>query len=120
MAVPSEPITPSPADGATDVSVDLLKLDWANSTDADSYRVRIATASPPAYEIPVSLTSSEVTLAPLAAYINLSPGTKYYWQVTAIGAGAEETPSQIWSFTTKHKRNAGAIIAMAAAMRRNR
>ena len=122
MAVPSEPLTPSPANGATGVSTGLTKLDWADCTDAAGYRVRIATASPPTYEIPVSAIISEAKLAPLSQYINLVSGTKYYWQVVALSSDPEEATSlsQIWSFTTDSRESGPIVTIMAAAMRRRR
>ncbi len=82
--------SPTPADGATDVSRSVT-LTWRGS-GATSYDVRMGTSNPPTV-VATGLTSASYSPTPLLA------GTTYYWQIVASNSGGS-TPGPIWSFTT--------------------
>ncbi len=88
---PAKPSTPSPADQATQVSVD-ADLDWADAAWAASYDVYFDTVNPPATLIGNPTSSSW----PLST---LSYSTTYYWQVVARN-DLGTTAGPVWSFTT--------------------
>ena len=87
---PSVPINPSPADGATGVSL-ITILDWDDSIDAINYDVYFGATSPPPF---YGVTYSSDYYLPL-----LAAGTSYYWQVIAKN-GAGNTPGAEWDFST--------------------
>ncbi|HXN47204.1 MAG TPA: hypothetical protein VN893_11225, partial [Bryobacteraceae bacterium] len=81
----------APANGAVGVSW-TPTLSWTAASGATSYDVRFGTSSPPPLATNVTTTS----------YLpgTLTPGTTYYWQVTAKNGGGV-VPSATWSFTTQ-------------------
>ena len=92
-SLPSQAASPSPADGATDVSTD-ADLDWGNAYGATSYDVYFGTdPTPDAGEFQGNTTSSNWTLGPL------NESTTYYWQIDSKNA-CGTTTGQVWSFTT--------------------
>ena len=68
---PAAPSAPSPADGATDVSVQ-ADLDWADASGATSYDLYFGMSSPPSL---VGNTASSGWALP-----TLIANTTYYWQ----------------------------------------
>jgi subtilisin family serine protease len=90
-ATPNPPVNPTPADGATGVSI-TPQLDWDDSAGATSYEVYFGTASPP----PLSATTTESSYSPgILDYDRL-----YYWKVVAKnGYGGTDGPE--WSFRTE-------------------
>ena len=88
---PSVPAGPTPAAGATGVSL-TAPIAWTVSTNATQYDVAFGTTNPPAI---VASNQTVTTYQPAAR----TAGTKYYWQIVAKGAGGS-TSGAIWSFTT--------------------
>jgi hypothetical protein len=88
---PSAPASPSPANGATGVSV-TPTLTWS-AAGATSYNVAFGTANPPPV---VSNGQSQATFSPAAALAN---STTYFWRITAVN-GVGSTIGPLWSFTT--------------------
>jgi hypothetical protein len=87
---PGTPSSPSPSDGATDVSLD-TDLDWANASDATSYDVYFGTSpSPPYYG---STASSSYSLP------TLNDSTHYYWKIVAKN-DCGNTDGPVWDLTT--------------------
>jgi len=87
---PAAPGSPSPAAGATNVSV-TPTLAWSAS-GATTYDIRFGTANPP----PVAVAGQ--------AAASYAPGTlafttTYFWQIVAINT-AGTTTGPVWSFTT--------------------
>jgi len=94
---PYTPRWPSPADGATNVSID-TDLSWASGDpdpgDTATYDVYFGTAYPPPilqYEWPSTTYS-----LPELAY-----DTTYYWQIVARDGHGASTEGPIWHFTTQ-------------------
>ncbi|MCK6456017.1 MAG: chitobiase/beta-hexosaminidase C-terminal domain-containing protein [Phycisphaerae bacterium] len=100
---PSMPSGPSPANGATNVSIN-TQISILPSSGATSYDVYFGTGSPPPFV--GSFSSSSTSNAPL----NLSYNTSYYWKVVAKNsAGSMSGP--IWSFTTSNSSAGASIVA---------
>jgi len=87
--LPAAPSNPSPADGATYVSL-YADLDWDDSAGAISYGVYFGTSNP----LPClgNAASSDWLLD------TLDDQTTYYWQVVAKN-DAGNTPGPVWSFS---------------------
>lgn len=92
---PSAPTLDSPGNDATSVSTSLT-LDWNAVSDANSYRVQLATnsgfSSPIVDKNNLSQTQHSVS--------SLNYSTVYYWRVRAKNANGNSTWSDTWSFTT--------------------
>jgi hypothetical protein len=86
------PQNPYPADGASDIPLDIT-LDWDDVPDAISYDLYAGTGNPPALAA-AGLTESECPFA------GLDLGTTYYWFVVANKTCWEVSYSPLWSFTT--------------------
>ncbi len=91
LSAPTAPAGPTPASGATSVSL-TTTLSWAASTNATQYDVAFGATNPPAV---VSSNQTSTTYQPGA----LAAGTTYYWQIVAKGAGGS-TSGPVWSLTT--------------------
>lgn len=89
-ATPGRTAEPSPAVGATDVSV-TQALTWEGGLNTRSYRVYIGTTVDP----PLLLETPSLLLRG-----DLEPGTKYYWRVDSV-FGRRVTTGPTWSFTTE-------------------
>lgn len=88
--LPATPSGPSPANGATNQSIN-VDLDWADASGARSYDVYFGTStSPPWYGI---TDSSSFALPPLSC------STHYYWRVVAKSA-CGNTGGPVWDFVT--------------------
>jgi len=87
---PETPSNLSPANGASDVSLD-VDLDWEESSGASSYDVYFGTTSPPSYL--TSVTESYCDPGPLVAC------STYYWRIEARNDCGMK-PGEEWSFTT--------------------
>jgi hypothetical protein len=85
------PGAPSPADGATEVSVD-ADLEWSGIADATSYAVHFGT----------SRTAPLVGNTPGMTWqlSRLAYNTKYYWKIVAQTASIT-VEGPVWSFTTQ-------------------
>jgi hypothetical protein len=90
---PAEPVNPSPADRAANVSQPVT-LQWSSVSNADSYEVFLSTCT-----CFLASTSKGMTDSNSFNPGTLSPNTTYYWKVVASGDGGY-TSSKIWSFTT--------------------
>jgi hypothetical protein len=91
LPVPGTPATPSPATGATGVSL-TPALTWSAASSATSYDVYFGTAASPA--LAGNTTGTSYTPGTLTA------NTVYYWTVVAKNS-AGSTSSATWSFTTQ-------------------
>ena len=90
---PGPASAPSPANGATDVSVE-AGLTWTAGTDADSHDVYFGTVSTPdAGELQGNQTATSFDPGSLAE------GTTYYWRIDEVN-GEGTTAGQVWNFTT--------------------
>lgn len=89
-SAPAAPGSPTPASGASSVSL-TPTLSWSAS-GATSYVVRFGTSNPPP-QVVSGVTTPTYTPAALTA------GRTYYWQVVAANAGGSAT-GPVWSFTT--------------------
>ena len=95
---PAVPSTPSPADGAGNVS-QKADLAWAPASGAGRYDVYFGTAANP------SLYASNVS-DPGLALPRLAAGQTYHWRVVAWN-GAGSTSGPTWQFTTQSKGGGG-------------
>jgi len=91
-AAPTAPSGPSPASGATAVAIS-TSLTWVASADASTYDVAFGTTTSPPVVSAGQVATSYTPPAPLAY------SKKYYWRITARGAGGS-TAGPLWSFTT--------------------
>jgi hypothetical protein len=100
LSPPNTPTAPSPADGATDHSVD-LNLSWTGG-DLDggpvTYDVYLEAGDP----------SPDVLRCSAAMVPNCDPGqlgfdSLYYWQVVARDLHGLEAWGPVWSFETTHE-----------------
>ena len=90
-------LTPSPADGSTMVSTTGM-LSWDVTSGMDlvaNYLICLDTHDQPTTPVYTG-PSTSVDLSSLG----LSPGTTYYWRVTALDADGYTCPLGPWSFTT--------------------
>ncbi|MGA2092466.1 MAG: CotH kinase family protein, partial [Sedimentisphaerales bacterium] len=91
VAVPAQATTPSPATGATGVSI-TSTLSWTAGARATSHDVYFGTASTPPL---VSSSQTGTTYSPGT----LGYSTTYYWRIDEKNAGGTTTGT-VWSFTT--------------------
>ena len=85
---------PHPANGATDVSLDVV-LGWIPGDYAVSHDVYFGTSSPPAFIGNLAASSYDPG--------TLEPGTTYYWKINEVEAdGTTKHTGDVWSFTTQH------------------
>lgn len=97
---PAPPTSPSPSNGATNVSMSTA-LAWAKNTldiDIASYDVYFGTALTP----PLVATVTQLSYQP--AY--LSPSTPYYWRIVIRDNDGNTTSGPTWSFTTRASNTA--------------
>jgi len=94
---PNVPCNPSPQNGATAVSPDVV-LSWTGGDpdpgDTVTYDVYFGTASSP------PLLSSHQTTTTYDPPGTLSPSTQYYWKIVAQDNHGASTQGPVWSFTT--------------------
>ncbi len=88
---PGMPSGPSPADGATEVAID-VELDWNNAPRSNMYTVRFGQST-------AQLDELGTTAASGWSLDELTYGTVYFWQVVAENA-AGSVPGPVWSFET--------------------
>jgi len=84
------PSNPSPANGATGISI-APTLSWSASSGPTPYDVYFGTSANPSLATNTTSTS----------YVpgSLNPGATYYWKVVAKNSGGSNS-SAVWSFTT--------------------
>ncbi|MHC4739603.1 MAG: PA14 domain-containing protein, partial [Planctomycetota bacterium] len=88
---PGQASNPSPANSATDVSID-ADLSWTAGADATSRDVYFGTSSPGAFQGNQTATTFEPG--------TLSYNVTYYWRIDEVNAGGTTT-GVVWSFTTE-------------------
>jgi len=100
---PDAPSDPSPAGGATDVSID-VDLSWsggdADLSDTVTYDVYCEAEN----SAPDELICNDVP-TPACDPGTLDPGRHYYWYVVATDSHGASTESEIWHFTTAGPAN---------------
>jgi hypothetical protein len=89
-APPGQASNPSPADSATDVSVD-ADLSWTAGTDSTSSDVYFGTTSPGTFQANQTATTFDPG--------TMDNDTTYYWRIDEINA-AGTTTGNVWNFTT--------------------
>ena len=92
---PSTPSNPTPANGATGVSV-APTLSWTSTVAGGGYvsfDFYIGTSSS---NIPIRSSGS----SPSRSLTGLTPNTTYYWKVVALNAQNVPTEGPVWTFTT--------------------
>ncbi|MHC4397002.1 MAG: DNRLRE domain-containing protein [Planctomycetota bacterium] len=87
---PGQASNPSPADSATDVSVD-ADLSWTAGSGATSHDVYFGTSSPGTFQGNQTATTYEPG--------TMSNNTTHYWRIDEINASGT-TNGVVWSFTT--------------------
>jgi hypothetical protein len=87
---PATPSGPSPAAGASGVSIN-ANLDWANAAGATSYDVYFGTSTTPPFVANVAMSSYDLP--------TLSASTIYYWKIVAKNA-CGNTSGPVWRFQT--------------------
>ena len=92
--LPGKAVNPSPANGATGVSRDVV-LRWASGGHTTSFDVYFG-RSPTLGASELQRTQAGRTFSPG----RLSAGTRYYWRVDAKN-GQGTTTGDVWSFTTE-------------------
>ncbi|MHC4738682.1 MAG: DNRLRE domain-containing protein [Planctomycetota bacterium] len=90
VAAPAQASSPSPADSATNVSID-TDLSWTAGSGATSRDVYFGTSSPGAFQGNQTATTYDTG--------TMDNDTTYYWRIDEINAGGTTTGS-VWSFTT--------------------
>ncbi|MCK4995765.1 MAG: hypothetical protein KAR55_02655, partial [Thermoplasmatales archaeon] len=93
---PYTPSNPSPADGATEVPIDIT-LSWSggdpNPGDTVLYDLYFGTTSNP----PIWKRNIETTSYPVSG---LTYNLKYYWKVIAIDSHGQQSEGPVWDFIT--------------------
>jgi len=103
---PYTPNTPTPANGSTDVDLDHALISWkgGDPDTGDQVRYYIYFGTDPANLASYGATTwqSATNTGPFTANIGvqLSPDTKYYWQIIAEDDHGSQSPGPIWNFTT--------------------
>ncbi len=91
VAPPGQATNPSPADAATDVSIN-ADLSWTAGSGADSHDVYFGTTSPGDFQGNQPATTFDPG--------TLANDTTYYWRIDEVNAG-DTTTGVVWSFTTE-------------------
>jgi len=87
--------TPSPADSATNQSVDAT-TSWVDGGNTLTYNVYFGTDETPDETELVSENQSGTTYDPSTLDYN----TTYYWRIDSVNIASDITTGTIWSFTT--------------------
>jgi hypothetical protein len=90
VAVPGQASSPSPADSATDVSIN-ADLSWTAGSGSTSSDVYFGTTSPGTFQGNQTATTFDPG--------TMANDTTYYWRIDEINAGGTTT-GIVWSFTT--------------------
>jgi hypothetical protein len=90
VAPPGQASNPSPADSATDVSIN-ADLSWTAGSGADSHDVYFGTSSPGAFQGNQTATTFDTG--------TMANDTTYYWRIDEVNT-AGTTTGAVWSFTT--------------------
>ncbi|MCD6237072.1 MAG: fibronectin type III domain-containing protein, partial [Thermoplasmata archaeon] len=103
---PYTPNNPTPANGLTDVDLDHALISWygGDPDTGDQVKYYIYFGTDPANLASYGATTwqSATNTGPFTANIGvqLSPDTKYYWQIIAEDDHGSQSPSTVWNFTT--------------------
>ena len=108
-AAPSEPSSPSPSNGETDVATSGTFRWSCTSNDG----------STPGYELYLGTSSSNMSLykqgtGTSCSYSGLNEGQKYYWKVIAYNSSNKSASSSTWNFTTKQASAVPTVTTRAA------
>jgi len=89
---------PNPADGATDVSVDVV-VDWTPGIYAAEHDVYFGKTDPPPF---IQTQAAEVNSFDPCGVDDLELGTTYYWKIDEVNEACDPClwPGEVWSFTT--------------------
>jgi hypothetical protein len=87
---PGQASSPSPADSATDVSIN-TDLSWTSGSGATSHDVYFGTSSPGAFQGNQAATTFDTG--------TMNNNTTYYWRIDEVNT-AGTTTGAVWSFTT--------------------
>ncbi|MHC4739837.1 MAG: hypothetical protein ACYS9Y_13105, partial [Planctomycetota bacterium] len=90
VAAPAQASSPSPADSAANIAVD-VDLSWTAGSGATSHDVYFGTSSPGSYQGNQSATTFDTG--------TMANDTTYYWRIDEVNA-AGTTTGTVWSFTT--------------------
>jgi len=90
VAAPGQASGPSPADSATDVSLD-ADLSWTAGSGATSHDVYFGTSSPGSFQGNQTATTFDPG--------TMSNDTTYYWRIDEVNTEGTTT-GNVWSFTT--------------------
>ncbi|MHC4737994.1 MAG: LamG-like jellyroll fold domain-containing protein, partial [Planctomycetota bacterium] len=90
VAAPAQASSPSPANGATDVSIS-ADLSWTAGSGATSHDVYFGTTSPGSFQGNQTATTFDTG--------TMANDTTYYWRIDELNA-AGTTTGTVWSFTT--------------------
>ena len=100
---PTEPMNPSPRNGATGIKTDLT-IRWDNSKDLDGDIVYYTVY----FDDDNDLTENDIIAKKIRAnswrILDLDRNTKYYWKVVASD-GIDSISGDIWNFKTKKDSN---------------
>jgi hypothetical protein len=96
--MPLEAHAPSPADGATEVSI-TGQLQWAAGQGAMAHMVYLSTDKA---AVQAGNVSAQVAASGEATYdyAGLTPFTTYYWRVDEVSSTGQTVPGPVWSFST--------------------
>jgi hypothetical protein len=102
ISAPNPASTPTPADGATNVTIDTANNDavafsWiapASGDAPESYIVNLGTD-------PANLNTLGATANTSVDITGMQTGTTYYWQIIPTNVGGDATGFATWSFTTE-------------------
>jgi phosphatidylserine/phosphatidylglycerophosphate/cardiolipin synthase-like enzyme len=99
---PGVPTYNLPANGATDVPTDGVKLSWYAGLWGQIYDVYFGTSpNPPLLAANLQLGPSQTTNDfRTYALPTLQPGTTYYWKIVSKTMAYVTSPGTVWSFTT--------------------
>jgi hypothetical protein len=90
------PVLVSPADGASDISISSVLLDWNSVFGATAYIFEITED-----ENFISGITTQQVSETYKVIIGLSDGTEYFWRVKATDGAVYSDWSEVWSFTTE-------------------
>jgi len=107
---PYKPGNPSPADGATDISITNTSLSWSggdpDAGDTVTYDVYFGTDSNPPM---VSNDQLETTYDPGT----LDYSTLYYWRIVAKDEHGASNESEVWCFTTASDHTNSTLVQVS-------
>ena len=104
---PNTPSNPSPADGATDQSLD-VNLSWTGG-DPDGDTVTYDVYFEQDDATPDGLVSNDQS-GPTYDPSTLNPNTHYYWQIVATDEHGSSTRGQVWYFSTEDQQMSNPFI----------